>query len=96
MLESIGIALPLADLSAMAASERDAAIARLLGFEMHPLFDLAEAPSWPARRVREQVDARRLIFSAHRHVCDGGSSAVIFGELANCCATDDFGRSANG
>jgi amino acid adenylation domain-containing protein len=91
ILEAIDIALPLIDLSAMTEPERGDAIARLLEFETHTPFDLEEAPLWRARLVREQADLHRLIFTVHHLVCDGWSSAVIFGDLASAYAADRFG-----
>ena len=94
ILESIDVALPLVDLGAMAAPERDAEIARLLEHETRTPFDLNVAPLWRAQLVREGADSHRLIFTAHHLVCDGWSSAVIFGDLAGAYAADRFGMPA--
>ena len=94
ILESIDVALPLADLSSMAEPERSAKIARLLEHETRTPFDLTVAPLWRAQLVREAVDSHRLIFTAHHLVCDGWSSAVMFGDLAGAYAADRFGMPA--
>ena len=91
VLDDVAVVLPLVDLSAASAAERAAAIARLLDIETHTAFDLEAAPLWRAQVVRESADACQLIFTAHHIVCDGWSSAVIFGDLAKCYAADRFG-----
>ena len=53
------------------------------------------APLWRAPLVREAADSHRLVFTAHHLVCDGWSSAVIFGDLAAIYAADRFGLPAS-
>ncbi len=94
ILASIDIALPVTDLSAMAESERSAAIARLLEHETHTPFDLSAPPLWRAQVVCERTDVHRLVFTVHHLICDGWSSAVVFGDLASAYSADRFGMPA--
>ncbi|MFO1217390.1 MAG: amino acid adenylation domain-containing protein [Burkholderiaceae bacterium] len=94
ILESVSVALPLVDLSAMSDRELGEEVDRLIDCETHTPFELSAAPLWRAQLVRERVDLHRLIFTAHHLVCDGWSSAVIFDDLASAYAADRFGMPA--
>lgn len=82
ILDSIDVALPLIDLRAMSALEREREIAQMLNFEARTAFDLNATPLWRASLVREQADLHRLILTIHGLVSDIRSSKVIFDDLA--------------
>ncbi len=94
VLPEVAIELPLVDLSASDAREREAAIAAIVARETHTPFDLAKAPLWRAELVREAPDRHVLVFTAHHLIVDGWSSAVVFGDLSRCYAADRFGIKA--
>ena len=47
-----------------------------------------------AKLIREAPDVHRLVITAHHIVCDGWSSAVLFGDLARIYAADRYGLPA--
>ena len=88
------IALPVVDLSQQAPQLRAAEIARLLQAEITKPFDLAAGPLLRATLVREAADLHRLIVTVHHIVCDGWSSAVLFGDLGALYTADRQGLRA--
>jgi len=94
IVASVDTTMPLTDLTGSADAARRDAIDRLIEHETHTQFDLGVAPLWRVRVVREGEGSHRLIFTAHHLVCDGWSSAVVFGDLAAAYAADRFGLPA--
>ncbi len=94
VLPAVEVTLPVTDVSAMTAEERDEVLARLLDREVRTAFVLTQGPLWRAQIVREAADLHRLVFTAHHLICDGWSSAVVFGDLASAYAADRFGMPA--
>jgi len=88
------IALPVIDLAQHSPQSRAAEIARILQAETAQPFDLAAGPLLRATLVREAAELHRLIVTVHHIVCDGWSSAVLFGDLARSYATDRHGLRA--
>lgn len=82
-----GDVLPVDDLSALPAVDREAVVAQRLAAEAGGRFDLTTGPLWRARllRLESTVDGggeHLLVFSAHHAVFDGWSTDVLFRELA--------------
>ena len=88
------IDLPVIDLSHLSPDARAAEIERLLEAETTRPFDLAAGPLLRAALMREAPDLHRLIITVHHIVCDGWSSAVLFGDLARIYAADRHGLPA--
>ena len=77
------IELPVVDLIAPASRRaRAAEIEHLLESGTRRPFDLAAGPLMRATLIREAPDLHRLVLTVHHIVCDGWSSAVLFGDLA--------------
>ncbi|HEU4455647.1 MAG TPA: condensation domain-containing protein, partial [Longimicrobium sp.] len=74
-------ALPLDDLSGLAAEERDAEARRRAGAEARAPFDLAAGPLVRFRLLRVDPREHRLVVVMHHAVSDGGSAGVIVREL---------------
>ena len=83
--------LPVFDLSHLSLEAKAAEIERLLDAETTRPFDLASGPLLRAALVCEAPDLHRLIVTVHHIVCDGWSSAVLFGDLARIYAADRHG-----
>ena len=86
--------LPVFDLSNLSLEAKAAEIERVLDAETTRPFDLASGPLLRAALVREAPDLHRLIVTVHHIVCDGWSSAVLFGDLARIYAADRYGLPA--
>jgi amino acid adenylation domain-containing protein len=86
--------LPVFDLSHLSLEAKAAEIERLLEIETTRPFDLASGPLLRAALVREAPDLHCLIVTVHHIVCDGWSSAVLFGDLARIYAADRHGPPA--
>jgi amino acid adenylation domain-containing protein len=88
------VTLPVLDLSHHSPESRAAAIARILETETTQPLDLAAGSMVRTQLVREAPELHRLILTAHHIVCDGWSSAVLFGDLARIYAADRHGLPA--
>jgi amino acid adenylation domain-containing protein len=88
------LTLPVLDLSQRAAQDRAAEVERILVAETTTPFDLASGPLLRARLVREAEDLHRLVVTVHHIICDGWSSAVLFGDLGVLYAADRRGTQA--
>jgi amino acid adenylation domain-containing protein len=88
------IELPVVDLSRQEQPARAAEIERLLENETRRPFDLAAGPMVRATLIREAPDLHRLVLTVHHIVCDGWSSAIVFGDLARIYAADRHGLPA--
>ena len=76
------VALPVLDVTALAAADRDALVARLLRTVADTPFDLAAAPMWRVVLLRLGPDDHQLVLCMHHLVSDGRSLELFFGELA--------------
>ncbi|HEX9528655.1 MAG TPA: condensation domain-containing protein, partial [Streptosporangiaceae bacterium] len=74
--------IPLVDLSALPAPERDAALRRELEAEAATPFDLSRGPLLRARLVRLAPDEHVLTLMLHHIVTDGWSIGVIMDDLS--------------
>jgi amino acid adenylation domain-containing protein len=88
------IVLPIIDLAGRSPDSRMAEIEHLLHIETTQPFDLTVGPLVRAKLIREAPDVHRLVVTAHHIVCDGWSSAVLFGDLARIYAADRHGLPA--
>jgi amino acid adenylation domain-containing protein len=80
-VEAVEVPCPEADLAALAAAERTAALRRLLQEESRP-FDLARPPLLRARLVRLAGESRLLLLNLPHIISDGWSEQVLLRELA--------------
>ncbi|HEU0054386.1 MAG TPA: condensation domain-containing protein, partial [Longimicrobium sp.] len=76
-----GFALPLEDLSALAATERETEVARRAAEDAARPFDLAAGPVLRARLLRLDRDEHVLLLCLHHVAGDGWSLDVLFREL---------------
>jgi hypothetical protein len=74
--------LPLLDLSAQAAEDRDAALHRLALATVHEPFDLARGPVMRATLVRCAPEDHVLLLVFHHIVFDAWSGTVLLNELS--------------
>ncbi|HKC46590.1 MAG TPA: condensation domain-containing protein, partial [Gemmatimonadales bacterium] len=88
------IALRVIDLTHQSPQSRAAEIGQFLEAEGAWPFDLTAGPLLRATLVRETAALHRLIVTAHHIVCDGWSSAILFGELGRLYAADRHGLRA--
>jgi amino acid adenylation domain-containing protein len=88
------IDLAVVDLSHLSLEAKAAEIERVLEAETTRPFELASGPLLRAALVCEAPDLHRLIVTVHHIVCDGWSSAVLFGDLARIYAADRHGLAA--
>jgi len=76
------VALPLTDLSELAASEADSRARQILYDESHLPFDLSRGPLLRARLIRIGAEEHLLIVVMHHIVSDGWSIGVLVREVA--------------
>jgi len=88
------IELPVIDLSRLEQTARAAEIERLLEEETRRPFDVVTGPMMRATLIREAPNLHRLVLTVHHLVCDGWSSAVLFGDLGRLYAADRQGLPA--
>jgi glutamate-1-semialdehyde aminotransferase/acyl carrier protein len=86
--EAARFEVPLVDLSALDAGERDARVAALLEREATTPFDLAHGPLVRAQLVRLAADAHLFVLYCHHIVFDGYSADVLMGRIAQLYAAD--------
>ena len=91
ILNSCKIGIAVDDISGVADHERQRDFERIIERETSEPFDLTTGPLLRARIIRETADGSRLVLTVHHIVCDGWSSAVLFGDLAAAYAADRFG-----
>jgi amino acid adenylation domain-containing protein len=77
-----GFSLPVEDLSALAAAEREAELRRLAMEEAARPFDLEQGPLFRATLLRLGAEEHVLLICMHHVVGDGWSTAVLFRELS--------------
>ena len=95
VLSSLRIDVPLVDLTAFAAGEREARLAALRDAEVETAFDLVHGPLIRARLIRLEPDDHLFILTAHHIVCDGWSSGVLLRELGELYEAACTGRTPN-
>jgi alpha-ketoglutarate-dependent taurine dioxygenase/acyl carrier protein len=78
---SLGVPLPIIDLSQMAESEREAEARRLATEEAQRPFDLAQGPLARTALLRLSEEEHVLLLMMHHIVSDGWSAGVLFHEL---------------
>jgi amino acid adenylation domain-containing protein len=76
------VALPVHDLRALPAEEREPALGRLAREDAHRAFDLARGPLFRASLVRLADDDHALLLCMHHVVSDAWSVGVLFHELS--------------
>ena len=86
------IDIPSCDFSALDTTARDAALKRMLAEDARTPFDLIEGPLVRAVLVRFAPDDHVLVFTSHHIVCDGWSTNVLLGELAELYEATSHGR----
>jgi amino acid adenylation domain-containing protein len=74
--------IPLLELAAEDASEREAEMQRLIREETAQPFDLARGPLLRAKLLRVAADDHVLLLTLHHIICDGWSIGVFMSELA--------------
>jgi amino acid adenylation domain-containing protein len=79
---SLPLDLPVTDLSALAAGERDSRLAEIIAQDAHTPFDLIKGPLVRMQLLRLAADHCVLVFTSHHVVCDGWSTNVLLDELA--------------
>ena len=86
------VAVPLVDLRALPAADREREAVRLATLEAHQPFDLTLGPVVRARLL--QLDEADYVFLLHLHhiVADGWSMNILFHELAELYAASAAGR----
>ena len=80
----VRLELPVADRSAVPASDREAEVRRLIQEEVRQPFDLERGPLLRARLIRLAPDEHALILIVHHIVFDGWSAGVLSRELSEC------------
>src|SRR6185295_5151333 len=75
-------ALPVLDLSALAADRRLKEARRLAVSESRRPFDLCRGPLLRIRVVKVEEESHGLLVTLHHMICDGWSQAVLVNELA--------------
>ena len=90
-----GFTLPVEDLSALPAAEREAEARRRAGDDASRPFDLAAGPLFRAALLRLAADEHVLLVAMHHAVTDGWSLELFFAELsALYAAGGDAARAA--
>ncbi|HYO14852.1 MAG TPA: amino acid adenylation domain-containing protein, partial [Thermoanaerobaculia bacterium] len=84
------VPLPLVDLLALPAREREAELRRLAGNEGGRPFDLTRGPVWRATLVRLGADEHALLMTLHHIASDAWSMGVLVREVA--ALYDSFSR----
>ena len=84
--------LPVVDLTALDAADRDAEARRLAAEETLRPFALATGPLFRATLLRLAADRHVLLATAHHIVCDGLSVKVLLAELSALYAAFSAGR----
>ncbi|MCP4659126.1 MAG: AMP-binding protein, partial [bacterium] len=88
--------LPLIDLAALVAPEREQELRRLIDAEVERPFDLARGPLARLTLLRQGDDDHVLIFNLHHIVFDGWSLGVLLSELSTLYRAFQDRRSAPG
>lgn len=89
---SLDVPLPVVDLRAIPAGDRDARVRALAATEAAEPFDLARGPLIRARLLRLADDDHVLLFNMHHIVSDGWSMGVLVREVTALYAAFAQGR----
>jgi amino acid adenylation domain-containing protein len=89
---SAGFTLPVDDLSALGAAEREETVGRLAVEHAAPPFDLGAGPLFRARLLQLGGEGDVLLLAMHHAVSDGWSMRVLFRELSALYAAFREGR----
>jgi amino acid adenylation domain-containing protein len=79
---ALALTIPLVELVAVDASEREAELQRLIGEESVQVFDLARGPLLRAKLLRVEEHDHVLLLTLHHIICDGWSMGLLVQELA--------------
>lgn len=79
--DSYAVELPISDLEAVAASERDDAMLKMVREEAEKPFDLTQDVPFRIRLFRLAADDHVLIITIHHIACDGWSQGLLQREL---------------
>ena len=82
------------DLSALAQPEQQKQLDQILAEDARTPFDLTNGPLVRTQLVRLAADSHVLIFTSHHIVCDGWSTNVLLGDLAELYSANAQGRPA--
>ena len=74
--------IPLLDLSAQTPDQRATNLDQLLRADARQPFDLAQGPLVRVKLIKLEPDLHTLLLTTHHIVCDGWSTNVLLGELA--------------
>ena len=86
--DRVDTAIPVEDLSALPAEQREPQLARRLDVEIAHVFDLTHAPLFRVRLFRLGPDDHVLFFMAHHIVFDGWSFDLLYEEMAALYAAE--------
>jgi len=89
---TLSISLPVVDLTALSADERNAEVRRLAMEEARRPFDLAAAPLMRASVLRLDVEEHVLLLTMHHIISDGWSMDVLVREMASLYAAFSNGQ----
>jgi amino acid adenylation domain-containing protein len=82
IVDSLGLACPLEDLSNLDEEAREAEVKTVLARVVNVPFDLEHGPLLRAQLLRLANDEHVLVLTAHHVVCDGWSFGVVVNDLA--------------
>jgi amino acid adenylation domain-containing protein len=88
----LDIALHAVDLTGAPVENRERQYREFLEQDASTPFDLVEGPLVRLALVRMDAKSHILVFTAHHIVCDGWSTNVLIGELAEMYSARRFGR----
>jgi acyl transferase domain-containing protein/glutamate-1-semialdehyde aminotransferase len=94
ILPSLTLAVPVIDLSALPAAERDRRLSEIREGEVETAFDLTAGPLTRATLIKLGPDDHYLILAVHHIVCDGWSCGVLLRDLGKLYEAECTGRSA--
>ena len=94
VLPRLMIAVPVTDLEAMAADQRDAVVRAAAAEEANTAFDLARGPLLRAKVFRLAPNEHVLLLTLHHIVADGWSIGVLFTELGKLYGEQTGGAAA--
>ena len=82
VLDTIGIEMPLVDMSSLSPGERTERLEQLIREDACHPFDLAAGPLVRVNLIKLDHNLHTLLFTSHHLVCDGWSTNVLLGELS--------------
>ncbi|HEY0603235.1 MAG TPA: amino acid adenylation domain-containing protein [Herpetosiphonaceae bacterium] len=91
---AVTVAVPVVDLSALAADQREPRAREVMTQEAQRPFDLAIAPLGRVLLIRLEPDQHLLLLTLHHIISDGWSTGVLIQELASLYTAFTTGRAA--